>query len=142
MKNILKKVGKAGEYSALGVISALLLSAGIEFGAKTISTPIKTQQELEKKLAEGKSRLGISDPVTAVLGRRIYDTKTTRNSNGEYSITLSPGSYNTASLNHELYHIADGDFDRLAKLPQPLRFLDYAFWEEPTAALHSLRNAR
>ena len=58
----------------------------------------------------------------------------------EYEIILSNEGYNIATLKHELFHIMDGHADN--SLPYIIKFLSYAFYEEPRASYYAMVNNR
>lgn len=108
--------------------------------ADSIAVPFKNRSHLEDIFKVEAKKLGIENKKIEV----IYDVELSgplvayaqKVGQNEYKIVLGPTAYNTSSLKHELYHIADGHCDAYSK-NSALGFLTYLFYYEPQSVIYS-----
>jgi hypothetical protein len=150
-----------GSYIRKG-LQNLFLTGGMYFalligfqGYSTIISPrIESQSELELKLDENKKRL--SDKLGEDI--LIYPELSTKENavsyackinDKEYKIVLSDSSSDVGTLDHELYHIADGHLKNTKlncndppKMGNFSESMVYLFWYEPQATIYQVFGLR
>ncbi|MDP3990346.1 MAG: hypothetical protein Q8Q01_04025 [archaeon] len=110
-----------------------------------VSSPkINSQEELEMILTERRKLAGIEKEVVILAkidkyGNEIDHPLSAKLGDKKYGILLGPEwGRNVNTLDHELYHIADGHCDAEMEVNNRfLRFLQYFYLHEPQAILYS-----
>src|SRR4030042_2496379 len=110
----------------------------------------KDKGQLKIILNEEKSKLKMEDKnIQIVFNDKIENSTTRKTGENNYVMNLSKYQRNKKILKHESYHVAKGHCDRRYKeagmngfYGSQIRFFDYTFVMEPTAAIYSLTGIR
>lgn len=145
---MVKKILKGIRYSAIGVISAGVLTTSYvstlilcnELGAR-FSNKIRNEQHLDFLLQKEKSDLGITHKNIEVFMTDDKDsTCWAAKVKGEnrYIIYLPKRCHDVNALKHEVYHIADGHCKEVLSIDSKFRKrLRYYLIYEPRAILYA-----
>lgn len=123
--------------SAIGYTLALW---GISSISSIGSPPIESQGDLEYALVKRARLLGVEDLGITAIYSEDPDAISHVEKTGEdgYELLLSPLGHNLSTLDHELFHIADGHTDTAEEMPSWLYFFRYLFYDEPQAVWYGL----
>jgi len=129
-------------------ILTIFVVAGISYWASCtaqsafcINSPrIETQSQLESKLLEERKKLKIKDSIIIHASLDGDEHTTLAHSekikNKEYKIVLTQSCRDEDTLKHELYHIADGHFEKIDKT-KGVGHIKYG-WLELQAEIYSV----
>jgi hypothetical protein len=131
------------------ILACAIVSAGTPLylnGLKSLNRYANNHSEvihsafmLEDVVASERKKLSIASDVhiDIIYNDRANTSYSTRIGKGFYDIVLSSKHHTRAIIRHELYHIAKGHCDWKAN--KYIDGLAYFLYEEPAAALYSLR---
>ena len=126
LKKGLRYVGETIRWSVLGGIAGLTACVGALYGTGKVvdffSPELETQSQLESYLSEKIQQLQITDKDITIrfgstepfVGSEV-DGVTFKSGPNKYGIVISPEDREKSTVRHELYHIADGHFEKLER---------------------------
>jgi hypothetical protein len=131
---VLKGVG----WTALGGVAYIATLVGVHIISNRFTESIKSQEDLDRITLEEAKRLGIEEPITAILLQRPEGVARLLDFQN-HQIEIGGYEARRGTVRHELYHVYRGHTRyRRRKINGLLYSIDYWFRMEPQAIAYEV----